>query len=551
MKKLIIISTFIFALPVVAQQDTILNAVVEVENLYNPKITSAQKINTVPLQEQPSTAPLKEIAFSQETVLLTGFNNTMKLENELPVQPLLAKGYARAGVGNYGNLEGKFNYRMPVTTTDVLTFDFSFDGWKGDMRREKRLTDEWNSRLYNTTIDVDFVHSFKTMNLYAKTNFGSQVFNYKNTADFTSYTNKQHDTFFDLRAGVQSTTNASLSYNVETGFRGYSQSHFGALGRASEYDWRTKGNVAYQWNNSNEVALGLVVHGLTYGGTAKERNYVNYFSMEFNPNYTFGAEKWSLRLGAHLDLLTNNGKSFQISPDVYGEYTLSPNAIIYASVTGGRQMIDHWYLSQISPYWYTSEQYKPSYTQYDASVGFKMSPLDGLWFNIFGGYKTVDDYYFRVASNYMQTWLGESFEYIYAIGYQDKVHAAYLGGSLKYNYKDNFSLLVKADYRKWSSDTKNPIAMNYLPIVDLDFNARGKIIDNLFVTAGYRFCRYVETPVGRGENKNDLSAGISYRFMEQYRCFIQADNLLNKKYNFSPGYITQGTNFLVGVEATF
>ena len=92
-------------------------------------------------------------------------------------------------------------------------------------------------------------------------------------------------------------------------------------------------------------------------------------------------------------------------------------------------------LSRISPYWGTEQQLDATYVPFDATLGFKASPVSGLWFNIFGGY--------QIRKHELFCTLVPAGQFVYTGFVQDKGKIGYGGAEVKYGYKDYFDASVK------------------------------------------------------------------------------------------------------------
>ena len=203
-KKLVILS--IGMLPLLAahaqEQDTTLVRTVVVENQYNPTVMDASKINVLPKVEEP-TVPKTHIDYATSLRPVSAWNYQA-------MQPIVKdwkadaayRGYLRAGYGNNGNVDTRLGYLWDISKKDRLKFGASLDGWNGDLA--SLYDNDWESRLYNTKIGLDYRHIFKRIDLRLGGNFRSQVFNYVKNEYFVedeiyydsreSLLNKQHQT---------------------------------------------------------------------------------------------------------------------------------------------------------------------------------------------------------------------------------------------------------------------------------------------------------------------------------------------------------------------
>ena len=93
-----------------AQQDSTLNRTVVVENLYNPTVMDASKINVLPKVEEP-TVPKTNIDYATSIRPVSVWNYQAMQPIVREWQPDAAyRGYLRAGYGNNGNVDARLGY---------------------------------------------------------------------------------------------------------------------------------------------------------------------------------------------------------------------------------------------------------------------------------------------------------------------------------------------------------------------------------------------------------------------------------------------------------
>ena len=99
-------ATMLMCSSIFAQKDT-LNAVVQVENDYNPKVAKATKVTSTPQVEiQNNNTPL-DIIFSQKTYPYRNFTGERNVKETLPKLQKQYPGYARLGYGTNNNIDAK------------------------------------------------------------------------------------------------------------------------------------------------------------------------------------------------------------------------------------------------------------------------------------------------------------------------------------------------------------------------------------------------------------------------------------------------------------
>ena len=163
MKKIALIAGMgLVSLSVVqAQQDSTMNRTVVVENLYNPTVMDASKVNVLPKVEEP-VVPKTIIDYSTSVRPVSTWNYQVMspMDREWNMDAA-CRGYLRAGYGNNGNVDARLGYLWDISKIDRLNVAASLDGWNGETTDLNDM--DWKSRLYNTRIGLDYKHAFQKM----------------------------------------------------------------------------------------------------------------------------------------------------------------------------------------------------------------------------------------------------------------------------------------------------------------------------------------------------------------------------------------------------
>ena len=235
------------------------------------------------------------------------------------------------------------------------------------------------------------------------------------------------------------------------------------------------------------------------------------------------------------------------SPDVNVEYIFSDSYVFYAKVGGGRENKNLVELTDFSPYWTLSHPcILPTYMSLDAAIGLKASPMNGLWFNLTGGYQIRENDLFWKLVDGSASYLG--FE-------QGKSKVAYGSAELKYDYKDLFDLGLKATYYHWKGDKMEGLdqyaeerLLALKPEMELNAEVGFKPVQGLRINAGYEYVKRAEEIYDPISN---LYVGADYALMKNLSIFAKANNLLNKEYVRADAYPAQKLNFLAGLSLQF
>lgn len=522
--------------------DSILNRTVIVEQQYNPDIMDAQKINVVPQVEEIKVIP-RQVEYDSKifpATTLPGENiNAFAGKEE---QEKAKRGFARIGYGMYGNLDAKASYLFALGEKDKLNLNLSVDGrngklwWTGD-------PEKWDNSFYRTRAAFQYIHQFDKIDMDIAADFGLSNFNYMYV---NSPLNKKF-TSGSGHIGIASTDNdLPVQFKAETNLLLYTRKlkEFDS-GDYKETIVRTKVDVTGNINDEQQAGVAFEMNNRFYSFDMHE----DFTTLLLNPYYAIHGENWNVRLGANLDLAFNYGSKFNVSPDVRAEYIFSDSYILYAKATGGRLINDYRRLEILDPFadFYRTQdvnnQIEDSYRQIDGRVGFKASPVNGLWFNLYGGYeKTKKDLFTEVAQ-----WESRGRTTHYYLTNSSNVFG---GADLNYAYKNIFSIGLHGKYQSWESGMDNPSLL--LP----EFTFGGEIgvnpIERLNVTLGYEF---IQRKKIEGNDKLDavsnLRLGGSYEIYNGISVYARVYNLLNKKYFYYINYYDQGASFLGGLSFRF
>lgn len=546
-----------------AQQDSTLNRTVVVENEYNPSIMDASKINVLPRIEEPAVVKKGiEYATALRPVATWTYENMSAIHREWP-QASPRRGYARVGYGNNGNVDVKAGYLWDLTANDRLRIAASLDGMNGTLKN--RFDQDWKARFYTTDFRLNYRHQFAKATLRLGGGLTSRVFNYMNVFDVedgplytastpVTVTDKQHHTLGDFYIGVSSRNeDLPLQFSLQTGLKyfdiKYPTDYVESAG--TEKIIHTVADVWGKLNDEQRVGVQVQMDNLIY---AADSAMSNYTSLELNPYYQLEGEDWKIRLGAHVDWQSGDDSGIDVAPDVQAEYRFADSYVLYLQAVGGRELNDYRRLAAFSPYWSLREHVTSTYVPLNATLGFKASPTNGLWLNVFGGYRISNDE-LSAAS------FPERNELVYTRFLQNNAKTAYGGAEVKYGYKDLFDASLKGTYYSWSTDSPNEdLFLSSKPKMELDFRAEAKVFEGLRVQAGYHYVQRREylTRGANGDladtglgNISDLSVGATYRFWKEVAVFGRVNNLLNKQYYTDYGYPAQKLNVLFGLSCRF
>lgn len=549
-----------------AQQDSTLVRTLVVEHEYNPTILDATKINILPKVEEPVAAkagveyatalrPLNGTAYEAMSPLTAPFKATKA-----------TRGYLKAGYGTHGNVDFKAGYLWDITQADRLDIATHLTGMNGTL--DAITNPDWQSRFYDAGIKLGYQHRFSGVTLHVGGGFQSQVFNYMPTwqeYSTLSVSDKQHHTLGNLLVGLKSHSETlPVQFALEMGYN-YFDKKYAPLGDAqiAEKEFYVKGDVWGNINDEQRVGLGVKFNNYSYGVVQQD----DFLSVQLNPYYALANDSWRVRLGAHVDWQNKNDSGLKVAPDVKIDYTFSDSYVLYLHAEGGRILNDFRQLNSISPYWNTTTPILSSYIPLNASLGLKASPINNLWFNLFGGY--------RICQNDLSGVLMEG-EVITTHFLQDKSKVAYGGAELTYSYKERVTMGLKGTFYSWKADgLDSEMFLASKPEMEVNAEVAVRILKPLQLKVSYDYAKrpntsfplvtansavnpslissyLLTTPINTTlGNVSNLSIGATYDVWRGISAFVEARNLLNQHYSLETLYPAQGINFLGGLSFQF
>lgn len=517
-------------------QDTTVNRTVVVEQEYAPDINDATKINVVP-QVTPPTVSKKAVEYDARMVPAAQIPaTTMQAYTGQETQPKAAPGYVRLGYGNYGNLDAQANYLFSLSSRDRLNLNFGMDGMNGSLDLPGE-NGEWDAFYYRTRAAIDYLHAFNKVDLNVAGRFGLSNFNLLPALPG----NKQKFTSGDFHVGVRSTDEEMpFRFSAETNLLLYQRQHDLPYDDLQETLIRTKAEVTGDISDGQSISVALTMDNVLYQHT----DFENYTSLDMNPYYLLQNDEWTLRLGAHVDLAFGFGKTFRAAPDVYAQYNFADSYLLYVQAKGGKLQNDFRRLETICPYGQLASQADATYEQLNAALGFKASPITGLWMNIYGGYQNL--------KNDLVQGFGDDALLLYG----QNTSNVYFGAEVSYSYKDIFAIAASGTYRNWDTkkDETNPYAeaaLLFKPALEADLHVDIRPISPFLLKLGYQHIARQEVEGQTIDAVSNLYAGLEYKLFKGISIYARANNLLNQKYQYHLGYPAEGINFVGGVSFCF
>lgn len=546
MKKYIIIfaAMLFVSSSAFAQKDT-LNAVVQVENDYNPRVSKASKLSSTPQIEIQNNATPLDIIFSQRTHPFKKFIGERNVKESMPELQKQLPGYARLGVGTNNNIDAKAVYSIKPTKRDFIEMQGSFGGYSTSLEGVNR---EWDSRFFSTNVAARYLHRFAPLSLGVEATLKNNVFNYQTGNFFVGQTDKQNSLSLGLRTNIVSHSTGAVLYKAYAEYNVNTRNESATENRISENVISVGGNVEYQFDGFNfqKLVADISVDGYIYNATMRPdfgNKYKNFASINLNPYYMFNYQGWNVRLGANVNMLTAGGAAFCLSPNLSVEGAVNNHLTLFASAIGGRRINGLATLEELSPYWiYVAgdAHYTPTHNIADMSAGtrFAFAPFSG---GIVAGFSfTKDDLMPCLSTDGI---IGTKFAQAISRNF-------YLSGNIGYDYGGWLKFAADARYNHWGCTGSDEYLL-YKPMVEVGAKVEARLYDGLYATIGYKFTGYTEVKGERNEEMNLLNARVNYKFHKQMAAYVQGNNLLGSKHQLFPGCEAQSASVVAGISVNF
>ena len=591
-----------------AQDNTKLNKEITLEKDIAPLEKKAVKKNELPKVKQPTakgqksalgysdlTTPI-EVPTTIPTLLPYGYRTAHNFSDQ--------RGYLDIGAGTQANFRVDFGYRIIDEESEKLGLWFNHNStWNGKNSSKVVDVDEnRNKQKYNDNVlAVDYSRAIGTgtLTLGAK----AHIDNYNfyggwNSVDFiggpslnSAYDwDKEKQTFvdFNINAGWKSRFNLldkPLLYNVglQYGHAAYDKPFNKDYKHGAHDNWGIL-NLGGNYNINELTTAGLAIKGeyLRRGAKAIANSELDLFDevgmITLSPTYTIHGDMYKLQLGVNAHLSFSDGAVFRLSPNVRFNLALVDGFTFYANALGGKLLgyrVPTHYANH--RYDYPFLMYGSIYTPLDAEAGFKIGPFQGLSGKLSVGYAIVKKqpgicYYdlnptdypsLPLATGMMSTytvidgrgyWVGAELNY----KYRSLIEA---NASIKFAPHDDEFYATDKHYNNYKFDVDRASTVGNFDIkvhpwrpltFDVGFEYRGgrMALFNYYLSSPDYTNKIMYEFVDMDDVIN-LHAGANYRLNNNVALWLQAHNLLNRRYDILYGQGAQRIGCMVGASFTF
>ena len=543
-------------------QDPSLTKEITIETDFVPIVQEVTKPHTLP-NVSKNTVKQKELSYtnwSSSSELPISINKFEPYRLNSNHNLSTSKGYVDFGIGSQLNIAGSAGYRFINTEKMTLNAWLQHSStWAGKNTSNIAKYEPQQQKFNDNILAIDFSNSFECGILTANTYYHIDKFNYYGfePSSTTSDNFNQTANEFEVRLGWKGNTNNEkrVQYAGELSFNHfrYSKSIYDINDGLQENTLQLKA-VA-------EVPVGSLSFGLkanlNYSASSEiiSLNDTDWLAiLKISPYIQYKNDNLHLLGGVNIDFSANDGASIRLSPNIKAAIKIIDNIDLYANITGGKR------INQLSDYHALCRYLKPSspigtsYTPLNSEIGFKVGSFSGFYIkpHFAYGYFKYEKLPIGIEPNIYTT-----FGNINLKGWK-------AGLELGYKYNDFVDFIANAQY---TPQDNNKGYLSGLDRAKMIINTQLKFtpIKTLSVTLGYelRNNRAYYTPSQsifekdhlwtktKLQSINNLSLNAYYQVNQTVGIFVNASNLLNKKWDIFYGMGAQKINALAGINFVF
>jgi len=527
-----------------AQNDVLPSRSLTIEGAYNPSMSEQSKIMPVPQRPQTERQSAA-VSYRTEAAPHQGYQrNAMGVfgEQSDEVKPDNYYGLIRLGYGLRNVSDGLLDAGWRISDRDLFTVSGLMDGWS------TKPDGDWRSKMFNGDIKAEYSHRFDSMTVSLYGGYGLSRFNYREG----QYMTQAMLDASDLR---QKTNRAEFGLGLNGGFK--------------RVEWHL--NAGMQWFNRKgldingterdnrerllridaglELPLLGGLGGIDYWQKTAAFDWQGIYGYDYS-NFTaitlspYWKQTWGdldTRLGLNLDVRTDAGHKFLVSPMVSAEYNAGERVKLLAGLTGGLKDNSMRALAGISPYWAETEQIRDGYELLNASVGMAYSQGTWLTVSLRGGYRHTIDDIFQVKHDSL---------IVTSLLRQEGSDALYARFDADMLFADRAQFKVDVTYNYYTGKYSDGI-LALKPVVDGSLFGKVNIIPGLDAMLTYRAMLFGKVDGDRMPMVNDVALTLDYDFRKNLSFYITGNRLAGGNYYYYAGYRAIKPSVMIGATYRF
>jgi len=547
---------------------------------YEPSVTDAQKITTLPnLRDTFSIKPTFQYSIQSQRID-TRFDVTPITPARLqPIpQPKLYNGHIKIGAGTLPNALAEVALNTKRNKEYAAGVLLNLSGAGGDVTLDKKKEIENYAGYSDVSAKVfgkKFLHSAV---LYGDLGTSAQtVYNYGYNTNATNDFGNIIDTLFnkgdmrkryifaDANVGIRSShfKTDQFNYDVQLGYK-FARNKLEEIYAPPKLDTDPKSDRFVRYNE-NAINLKSQLDNNMFGGNIKMDYFTrsndfdslrNNFALELNPWFMLDNDSVRMKVGMRLSVSKEgeNIVQYGIYPAIEFQFTLLKDIFIpFVGIDGYLQPNTYRDMVTENPFITPGLVAPITKTQLQIYAGLKGTITSNLLYYLrVDFFNSKKEHFFVNDTTMFSEHLGKSNVQNHFTLITDDLQTIRVKAEIYYNPIESVDLGIKANFYKY--DTSNELKAWHRPEFTLDFtakyNMRNKIITNFDVMCiGKRYAKAFYDENNEFYTLNSVLAfnlGAEYRYTKSFSFFAKLNNLSGAEYerwNFFP---SRRFNVMVG-----
>ena len=524
-----------------------INTKVTVVSPYEPSISDASKINTMP-------------QFTDTAAIRPAFNYTIHSEklnvdfSPRPInpakmvidpQPKLYKSYLKMGIGNYMTPMAELN----ISTLRSKNFSYGFYARHQSSHKDIKLKNNqkvwggyndnvmllYGKRIFEPfTVDASGGLKHNTVYYYGF-NSDSAVVNPYNKNDY-------RQDIMDLNGKISLESHHpydsnKLYYAANVGYDLVTDKFF-LNGYFKNYEQGIRTNVLLKKNIKGFYTS--LFAGVDYYGKSSSFNTSDNTIICIHPSVTRSSADWKFNIGIKtiVDKIDVSSLPY-FYPDLKFEFNAIQDVVrLYFGLDGGMKVNNYGSIIYENPFIVPNLNVKNSNTKLNTFIGAKGSLSSKIEFNLGVSFSKIDNQYFFVNDTINRFFFNGDPSYIagnqFIVVYDDIQWIRYFA-EFNVMASDKFNMLGKLEVNDYKM-FKQAYAW-HMPAVKASLMPRYNLRNKILVSADLNYIgkRYARSPYQNGEiivleDMIDLNLGVEYRYTKMMSLFVRFNNLAAYKY---------------------
>ena len=562
----------------IGQTEKGLNKEVEVVKPYKPTIREAIKISDMPrFQPQDTEKPEFDYNVHQQTEIAPKDLDNLEVEKVSTSQQYKQGiGLVRLGFGNYQLPYGELFLNHQLNNT---TFGLNISHLNSIGKITLVNNDRVNAPSSETNAELYINHYFDNITAIGRIYFDQQAFRYYGyTGNKLSEPDKEtlmpwwnHEQKFptlglEVNLGGNTELQNNFKYNGSLNIQHF-ETNTGQIENLFKIRGRLEQDFEYFKGRLN-IAICHVGADSIYNSSKSAFIKRSQTFLEAHPSVSISTEEASLRVGFNNFLVLDpDDNDFLITPMAEASWTPIKNMLTLFAEINGYMRYNH-YSAITAENRYVNPYHNAENTKYPYIIngGLRGRLNQSFSYNLKGEYSSIKKHQFYTLQNQriidedfnIEEIKSNTFDIIY-----DDLKQFSMGGEMLYNYKNEWSLLLKAAHYAYNNNIE-PYAWN-LPNFEASLSFRYNMpVQPLRFTTDINFIgerKGLERTLDNNEIIGtttwnlpaiiDLTLGAEYKFSDQLSFWAKINNMTSEKYDRWQGYTNKRLNFIVGLSFSF